>query len=247
MVQKVHAFTQEDIAKIKNELGLSADPQYVSKFELPVLSTDLSYRNMANVHIDESFVLPDGTVIEIKPEYIVNNLVTIVAPKGLDGLEIFAANKDGGYDLIYQRDPVNPADVLTGGQPPAGAQIVNNKLVWTDLIIGKGTILSDSMLSGYKIAYVTPAAARQGYTLEIEGDKVVANFSSVSAVDGSAEVYLVKSSTDPNAGFDELLLIEFRGRRARIGEDGWEPGCNAVSSLLVLLAVIPFMVIRRRK
>jgi len=244
MVKKVHAFTQEEVAKIKDELGLGANPQFLSKFELPVLSTDLSYRNMANVLINESFILPNGTVVQIKPEFIVNNTVTIVAPKGLEGLDIFAATKDGKFALMYQKDPVDPADVLTGGKPPAGASIVNKVLVWDKLFIGKGVILSNSMLNGYKIANVTPAAPRQGYTLDIVGDEVIATFNTLTIVNGNADVYLVKVGSNPNDGYDALMKIEFRGRHARPGEDEWS-GCNAISSLLVLLAIVPF-VLRRK-
>ncbi|MCL1875767.1 MAG: Ig-like domain-containing protein [Synergistaceae bacterium] len=110
MVEKVHAFTQEEIADIKAELGLTTDPEYVSKFQLPELSSDASYKNMANVDINESFMLPGGTIVNIKPENVLaGNIVKIVAPNGLNGNVVFMGNKSGDY---YQLD-LNPVTKVT--------------------------------------------------------------------------------------------------------------------------------------
>jgi hypothetical protein len=253
MVEKVHAFTQEEIAKIKSDLGLTSDPKYVSKFQLPVLSTDVSYKNMANVLLNEAFMLPSGEIVKIDPQYVLDgNFVKLVAPNGLEGNAIFAENKNGGYSIIYQKtlDPVAPEDVLVGGKAPEGAQIVGKKLVWTEPFIKQGVILSNSMLSGYRIVDARDAVitddVRQ-YKVKVEGDEVIAYFDSINIVNGSAYVYLIKDSSIPaNMYYDEVLLVEFKGRNALPCDDEWE-GCNATSSLLVLLTFVPFMVIRRKK
>ncbi|MCL1875765.1 MAG: hypothetical protein FWF87_05850 [Synergistaceae bacterium] len=256
MVEKVHALTQEEIAEIKADLGLADDPDYVSKFQLPVLSTDV-YKNKANVDINEAFMLPDGTVVDIEPENILDdNIVKIVAPKGLNGNVIFAGKKGGGYSKIYEKDldPVSPEDVLKDGKAPDGAQIVGKKLVWLTPFENEGVILANSMLDGYKIAHVDPAAAGAGYTLEFEGDKVVAYFDSLTVVDGTARIFLVKDGGDPAAGYDALIIVEFKGFKTKTGGGGGGhhhfdecEGCNAFSPLFILIALAPFTAIARKK
>gem|GEM_PF-1927731 len=219
MVEKVHAFTQEEVADIKEELGLEFDPDYLSKFQLPVLSTD-AYKNMANVLLNEAFVLPGGEIVKIDPEYVLDgNIVKIVAPKGLDGNTIFAEKKDGSFGEIFQKelDPVKPEDVLVGGKAPDGAQIQANKLVWTTPFKTKGVILSNSMLDGYRIAGFEPVAPGVGYTIEINGDEVIARFTRIALVDGTAKIYLVEEGS---AGVDQILIVEFKGSRA---EEDFEP------------------------
>jgi hypothetical protein len=252
MVEKVHAFTQEEIAKIKTDLGLTSDPKYVSKFQLPLLSSDVTYKNMANVVVNEAFMLPNGDIVKIDPQCVLDGrIVKIIAPNGLDGNMIFAENNNGSYTKIYQKviDPVAPEDVLVGGKAPEGAQIVGKKLVWTEPFIKQGTILSNSMLSGYKIANVpidAPDVAGH-YKVRVEGDEVIAYFDSIHIVNGSASVFLIKDTSVPsNMYYDAVLQIEFKGRNATPCDDEWT-GCNAAGSLLVLLTLIPFMVIRRKK
>ncbi|MCL1875766.1 MAG: hypothetical protein FWF87_05855 [Synergistaceae bacterium] len=254
MVEKVHALTQEEIAEIKDELGLAADPEYISKFQLPALSADV-YKNMVNVDINEAFMLPDGTVIYIDPDNVLDgNIVKIAAPKGLNGNLIFAGKKGGGYSKIFEKNlvPVSPEDILKDGKAPDGAQIINKKLVWTTPFENKGVILANSMLGGYEISYVEPVAAGAGYTLEYEGDKVVAYFDSLTLVDGTAGIYLVKDGGDPAAGYDALIIVEFKGKKATGSGGHWrdyceELGCNAFSQLFILFAIIPFMAIVRKK
>jgi hypothetical protein len=264
MVEKVHAFTQEEIADLKDEIGLAEDPEYLSKFQLPVLSTDISYKNMANVDLNEAFMLPDGTVVKIAPENVLDgNIVKIIAPKGLNGNQIFAAKKEGGYTKIVEKEllPVDPADVLKDGKAPEGAQIAVKKLVWTTPFENKGVILSDGMLDGYKIAAVERLPIDElpestGYLLAYEdGDKIVARFTRFTTVNGTAFIYLVEDGGDPVAGYDALIIVEFKGKKT-LGNGGdeccwWdlyeELGCNAISSLLMLFALIPFMVFPRKK
>ena len=257
MVEKVHALTQEEIAEIKADLGLADDPEYISKFQLPVLSTDVSYKNMANVDLNEAFMLPDGTVVKIDPDNVLDgSIVKIVAPKGLNGNVIFAGKKGGGYSKIYEKelDPVSPEDVLADGKAPEGAQIVSKKLVWTTPFENKGVILANDMLSGYKIAYVEPAEAGAGFRLEFETDMVVAYFDSLTLVDGTARIYLVKDGGDPAAGYDALIIVDFKGKKVTSGggDDEYHDicdkfGCNAVSAIFVLFALLPITAIVRRK
>jgi hypothetical protein len=244
MVEKVHSPTQEEVAEMKKELGF-VTLKYISKFELPVLSSDISYKTMANVSLNEAFMLPNGDIVDIKDEFVLDgNKVILVAPKGLDGSEIYAAKKGGGYLKVYQKelDPVAPEEVLAGGKAPTGAEISGKKLVWTTLFKGEGVILSNKMLAGYKIAYVNPAASGAGYTLKFEGDKVTAHFEKKDITNGIAEVYLIANDSDPADGFDKLLIIEFKGKT-----NGLLEGCNAGYPLIILLTLIPFIAAARKK
>jgi hypothetical protein len=247
MVQKVHAFTQEEVSGIKTELGLNSNPKFISKFELPMLSTDISYKKMANVILDEAFILPNGDVVNIDEQCILeNNQDILVAPKGLDGTEIYAAKKGGGFVKIYQKElePVAPEEVLAGGKAPEGAQIVNKKLIWTTPFKGEGIILTNSMLNGYKIAHVGLVAPGANYTLELAGDKVIAYFHK-NNVEGSAEIYLLADGSNPADGYDRLLIVEFKGNSSS-GGIGDETGCNAVYPLFILILFIPFMAARKK-
>jgi hypothetical protein len=131
-VERVHSLTQEDVAKIKNQLSLSTDPEYVSIFELPVLSTD-SYKNMERVELNEAFMLPNGETIKIKEDHILNGkdfdikslsltsappVVLIVAPKGISG-EVYAAKKSGGFEKLYTPpEPPEPPEPPKPPKPP---------------------------------------------------------------------------------------------------------------------------------
>ena len=244
MVQKVHAFTQEEVAEIKNELGLNSNPKYISKFELPALSTDITYKKMADVHLDESFVLPNGDVVKIDEQNVLeNNQVIIVAPKGLDGTEIYAAKKGGGFVKIFQKElePVAPGDVLLDGKAPTGAEIVDKALVWTTPLKEEGVILANSMLDGYKIAYVSLIPAGSGYNVIIDGDKAVAFFDK-NNVAGKAEIYLLANDSHPADGYDKLLIVEFQGGKSSKDD---ETGCN-VYPLFGIIALIPFIAVTRR-
>ena len=117
-VERVHSPNQEDIAKIKTQFNLNTDPEYVSMFELPVLSTDINYKSMSNVHLNEAFLLHDGTEVKIKPENILNGndwnitslsyasnppIVLIVAPKGFNSKsDIYIAKNGGTYERIHE-------------------------------------------------------------------------------------------------------------------------------------------------
>jgi hypothetical protein len=246
MVEKVHAFTQEEIKEIKDKLGLEFDPDYVSKFELPVLSTD-NYKNMANVLLDEAFVLPNGEIVNILPKHILDgNIVKIIAPKGLGGKTIFAEKDDGSFEPIFQEElePVKPENVLIGGKAPNGAQIQANKLVWINPFKTKGVILSNSMLDGYKISgyrLPEPNEGSLGYSLEIVGDELIAHFKKISMTHGQVEVFLVEEGS---AGVDQILIVEFRGYYSLLDDDN--VGCNAVHPLLILFALFPLIVTRKK-
>jgi hypothetical protein len=117
-VERVHSPNQGDIAKIKAQLNLDTDPEYVSLFELPVLSTDISYKSMSNVHLNEAFLLHNGTEVKIKAENILNGndwnikslsyatnppVVLIVAPKGFNSKsDIYIAENGGTYEKIFE-------------------------------------------------------------------------------------------------------------------------------------------------
>ena len=251
MVEKVHAFTQEEVADIKNKLGLDFDPEYLSKFQLPVLSTD-AYKNMANVHVDESFVLPDGTVVKILPDFVLDgNIVKLVAPKGLAGNTVFAEKKDGSFGSVFQKelDPVLPEDVLVGKKAPDGAQIQANKLVWINPFKTKGVILSNSMLDGYVISGFgyglpnidEPDVGARGYSVELKGDELLANFNRLSMTNGTVHALLTEEGS---AGVDQILIIEFRGYYSPLDDENI--GCNAVHPLLILFTLVPFIIRKRR-
>ena len=118
VVERVHSPTQEKVEQIKADLGLSVDPEYVSLIELPVLSSDASYKSWSRVDVNEAFLLPNGQVVKIEADNIVNGnnwveksfsfsseppVVLIVAPKGLGGDVIYAAKKGGGFTKIYEK------------------------------------------------------------------------------------------------------------------------------------------------
>ncbi|MCL1874883.1 MAG: hypothetical protein FWF87_01330 [Synergistaceae bacterium] len=133
-VERVHSLTQADVAKIKTQFGLEADPEYISLFELPVLSTD-NYKNTPRVELNEAFLLPDGEVVKIKDEYILDGkdfdikslsilpappVVLIVAQKGLGDNEIYIAKNDGGFDTIVQETTKPPKPTLPPPPPESG-------------------------------------------------------------------------------------------------------------------------------
>jgi hypothetical protein len=252
MVEKVHAFTQEEMADIKNKLRLNSDPKFVSKFQLPMLSTDISYKNMANVLLNESFMLPNGEIVNIDPQFVLDgNFVKLVAPKGLDGFMIFAANKDGGYSKLYQGETLDPKELLKGGKAPEGAKIENKKLIWTEPFIGKGVLLANDMLDGYEIAEIPQTTDEYGrFSYEFDGDKIIVRCQSITIIDGSIGVFLVKSGSDPADGYDQFLTIEFKGRRALLpsecDDDDDTTGCNAAYPLLIAILLVPFMIARKK-
>jgi len=262
MVEKVHAVTQEDIARIKSGLNLTSDPVYISKFELPVLSSD-NYKTMANVSINEAFMLPNGKVIKIEADHIkedtiqqalssdrnrdrARRFVEVVAPKGIDGSVVYLTKKDGTFDKVYQKElkPVSPDVVLAGGKAPTGANINALYLVWTAPFDGEGIVLADGMLNGYKIAHVVSAAAGAGYTLKLEGDKVIAVFNSKNTVNGEAEIYLklTGAAASPDE-YDAVILVRFSGKES--SKSGGS-GCNAGYSIFVLVTLVSLMATRRK-
>jgi hypothetical protein len=123
-VERVHSPNLEDVAKIRNQLNLEIDPEYVSLFELPVLSTDSDYKKMSNVDLNEAFLLHDGKEVKITADHILNGndwnikslsyatnppVVLVVAPKGFNvESDIYLARNNGTYDKIQVGIPKEP-------------------------------------------------------------------------------------------------------------------------------------------
>jgi hypothetical protein len=194
-------------------------------------------------------MLPDGTIVKIDSQNVLDdNTVILVAPKGLEGSVIYAKKKDGTYSKIYQKElkPVEPEDVLKNGRAPEGAKIESKKLVWKTPFIGEGVILSNSMLDDYRIAGIEQIdfIGKVPYMLDFKGDEIIAYFLSTTLVDGTAKIYLIADDLDSVNSYDQLLIVEFKGKAK---DSGSGPGCNTIYPLLILVILVPFMGAIRKK
>ncbi|MCL2146704.1 MAG: hypothetical protein FWH52_02740, partial [Synergistaceae bacterium] len=168
--------------------------------------------------------------------------------EGSAGIDQILVVEFKGYRAEEDFEPVAPEVVLIGGKAPEGAKIESKKLVWSEPFVDQGIILSNSMLNGYKIAYVTPVTPGASYSLEFDGEKVIARFNTIHVVYGTAEIYLVNNSSNDSA--DQLLIVEFRGRKSIFGGGGDDDddveGCNAIYPLIVIFAFIPLIATRKK-
>lgn len=141
--------------------------------------------------------------------------------------------------------PVNIADLFVDGKAPTGAEIIDNMLVWKDIILDEGIILDNAHLNGYEIAEIVAAGLGVGYTFEFDGDKVIVVFDSKNVVEGTAEIYLFKDGNTTGI-YDEVLHVKFSGHATTaVGKKGGG-GCNAGLAFFTVIALSAF-IIRGRK
>ena len=207
-----------------------------------------------------AFLDPNGKRIDISAEYIsrdaifyehptfpasndtyLRDMVLIVAPKGLAG-DVFLRRTDGEFIKVRSAEastaPIAPGLVLVGGKID-GTRIDGDILVWIDSFKDEGVILSNSMLNGYEIVGVENIVG-SGFTVSLEGDKVIARFTSEKRVDGVADIYLKR--TDSLGDPEVFVRVKFSGKA-----DEDTTGCMTFSvSMLLALALIP-MFTRKRK
>jgi hypothetical protein len=132
-------------------------------------------------------------------------------------------------------------DLFKNGKLPKNAILTDKGISYTEMLISRSTILSDSMLDGWTIVSVTPQ----------EGNGWKAGFDK-----GTLEIkftdeayYQVVTVTLQKTGTSETknIEIEFSGEKGDIWERIFNRvGCNTGAVMLSLLALCPIFIIRRR-
>ena len=121
------------------------------------------------------------------------------------------------------------------GKLPPNIVLTDDGYEYTEKIVDKATILSDSMLDGWHITGVSPKS-NSGWTAEVVSGSVVVEFLLGDAQNQSVTVTLTKDGTTET----QDIKIAFSGEKS-----GILGGCNVGAAMFVLLALCPF-VLRRK-
>jgi hypothetical protein len=127
------------------------------------------------------------------------------------------------------------------GKLPPNAELTDNGIKYTNLFVHKGTILSDSMLDGWRIIGVTPQSGN-GWKSNIVNGAVVITFTKDVFDDQTVSVKLQKIGSTETRD----IGVTFAGERESIIDKIFDKaGCNAGTTLFTLLALFPLFMRRK--
>jgi len=130
---------------------------------------------------------------------------------------------------------INPIlGVFKGGVLPPNFKETEGGLEYTVIINDKGSLLSNSMLDGWRIIRVTPNSSKNWKAAIVNGE-IVITITCDTVFDETVTVTLQKDGTTETMDIE----ITFSGEK----EGGF--GCNAGTAMLALLAICPVFIRRR--
>jgi hypothetical protein len=126
--------------------------------------------------------------------------------------------------------------IFKGGVLPPNLVVTDKGFEYTELIVDKATILSNSMLDGWHITGVTPRRGTN-WRVEVTSGSAIVTVQFGELHNQSVTVTLTKDGTSETQDINIAFSVE---------KSGILGGCNIGATILALLAFSAFVIRRKR-